>query len=237
MASIVPAHFLDSKQQCGLAFYCHAIVIQLAICPAYDGKTYSDPSGAQYNLACDTAYSGTTIPAKIKRSSPATVQDCMASCDSIDACIAITYASGQCSLLSAVSGQAKVVGATAAYKALALKTSSSSTLAASTRVVTTSAAVVPTTTVKPSSTFSTLTKPTTSSTKASTASATPTIPAGQNPDWLPSDIWGQISNWFGQSQGGKPSAGQAPPSWSPSGWGGKFPGGYRGPNGEWHYKG
>ncbi|CAK4020926.1 Hypothetical predicted protein [Lecanosticta acicola] len=212
-------------------------------CPSYDGKVYSDAKSQEYNVVCGTAYSGRTIPAKHKRDSHVSDADCMASCDAIDACVAITLVSGQCSLFSEISGSAPVSGATAAKRVSKIGSSKSSSSSTSSTVSSTSstATMAPTvsasTSAQPSSTFSTVTKQSTS-TKAPTPANTPapaqappkpTQPQAAPPNhanWWQS-WWGDMSHWFGgkkpdnnnnnnNDNNKKQPQGQAPPPPPPS---------------------
>lgn len=90
------------------------------VCPNYDGSNFADAQNNTYAVACNQQYQGTTIPGNfkaIRQNTAPTAQHCMAECDQINACVAITVTQTQCILYSAVSGTVSTYGSAALYRA------------------------------------------------------------------------------------------------------------------------
>ena len=83
-----------------------------AVCPSHDNEQYTNPDGSNYNIQCNSTFSGTiltpsnsTSPMHKRQASGATFGSCMNECDQYSACVAIVLdCTGTCSLLSSVSG-------------------------------------------------------------------------------------------------------------------------------------
>lgn len=86
------------------------------LCPSYNGQAYTDAQGNTYTVECDQAFSGTAIPYIYKRYSTPTQQSCMAICDSISNCVAITVSPGSCMLYSSVTGTSSSPGSSSLYR-------------------------------------------------------------------------------------------------------------------------
>ncbi|KAK4548324.1 hypothetical protein LTR36_010194 [Oleoguttula mirabilis] len=94
------------------------------VCPAYNGRNYTDASGASYAIACGQAYTGTVLPASSGNSNTtnpvgssykrqtnddtaASAQSCMDLCNTRPACMAVALGcTGQCTMYSAITSTA-----------------------------------------------------------------------------------------------------------------------------------
>nr|OQO24913.1 hypothetical protein B0A51_11079 [Rachicladosporium sp. CCFEE 5018] len=83
------------------------------LCPAYDGKNYTDSNGASYTVTCNKVYTGRIY---MRYTTPQSLASCLASCDQYAACVAVSNDDSGCTLFSSTTGTTASQGGSGASK-------------------------------------------------------------------------------------------------------------------------
>ncbi|KAK6442114.1 glycoside hydrolase 15 protein [Oleoguttula sp. CCFEE 5521] len=83
------------------------------LCPAYDGKNYTESNGASYTVTCNKVYTGRIY---MRYTKPQSLASCLASCDQYAACAAVSNDDTGCTLFSSTTGTTTSQGGSGASK-------------------------------------------------------------------------------------------------------------------------
>jgi hypothetical protein len=114
------------------------------LCPAYNGRNYTDSAGAVYTVNCNQNYAGTRYtPINQRPVRPYTIQSCIAECNLYAECVAASTDGTECQFFSSVTGTVNSPGTNAVYKVSGPTTPGSSTSGATSSRSSTSGSASP----------------------------------------------------------------------------------------------
>jgi hypothetical protein len=106
------------------------------VCPEYNGRNYTSPSGGAYGVSCDLAIDGTALPGLYIRDDfipvPINQEGCIVACQKSDACVALTVSVNSCAFYSNVTGTTDAVGFAALIKRATVPNNATSSSSSST---------------------------------------------------------------------------------------------------------